>query len=825
MCLPARKKKKNTKLSKTKKKQLQEELTGLSIGAIGIYIFLCIFTDYSGKWGIAIHDALFGSFGILAYILPFAVVFLAIAIIIKKKRKIRWGSVVAWSIFAICIICIFHIFFKENYNVNTFSSYVTTSFLFGKLNQLGSGALAAIISYPLIANIDVSGAYIVFATYMIALIIVKLRISLRKVTRDVSDKIVERSNDINQRVRTKTHEIRERRKLYINDLSQEEETATPEPTKSKYNNLKILTTNDFSQDQVYEAPIHEEPKEDYMPDFLKKKKKEEPSFITNQFDVPNEQEGYNPPEPFKSFEDIDTPVVKKKKEDTSEQEWDKAKASVGKLPDENPPYDFPPMELMKRSNNVRDLNAEAECRDNAVRLEETLASFGIAAKVMQVSRGPAVTRFELQPPPGVKISRITNLANDIALSLAAQGVRIEAPIPGKAAIGIEIPNDSVAIVKLRDIIESNTFASSKSNLSFALGKDITGKNVVADLAKMPHMLIAGATGSGKSVCINSIIVSLIYKSSPDDVRMIMIDPKRVELTIYNGIPHLLIPVVNDAKKAAGALNWAINEMTKRYQLFSENMARDIHRYNEIAKDNPELKKLPQIVIIIDELADLMAVAKNEVEDSIVRLAQLARAAGIHLIIATQRPSVDVITGIIKANIPARIAFAVYSQIDARTIMDSTGAEKLLGRGDMLFNPSGAPKPIRLQGAFITETEVDEITKFVKVKKGNYSDEIIKDVDKMQNIGSKKGKKGNGGEDEKELDNLIGKGIDAIFDMQQASISLVQRKVRVGYARAARIIDDIERLGIVGPKDGSKPREILLTRAQAHQKVEEYYNEE
>ncbi len=565
-----------------------------------------------------------------------------------------------------------------------------------------------------------------------------------------------------------------------------------------------------------------------MPEFLKKnkKKKDEPTFITQQSNDTSPDEGYSPPDPFKTYDDLESPAAPpKKKEDTTEQEWDKAKAQVGKQPDQNPPYEFPPMELMKRSNNVRDLNAEAECRDNAVRLEETLESFGISAKVIQVSRGPAVTRFELQPPPGVKISRITNLSNDIALSLAAQGVRIEAPIPGKAAIGIEIPNESVAIVKLRDIIESTTFARSKSNLSFALGKDITGKNVVADLAKMPHMLIAGATGSGKSVCINSIIVSLIYKSSPDDVRMIMIDPKRVELSIYNGIPHLLIPVVNDAKKAAGALNWAINEMTKRYQIFAENTARDIHRYNEIAKDNPELKKMPQIVIIIDELADLMAVAKNEVEDSIVRLAQLARAAGIHLIIATQRPSVDVITGIIKANIPARIAFAVYSQIDARTIMDSTGAEKLLGRGDMLFNPSGAPKPIRLQGAFITETEVEEITKFIKVKKGNYSDEIIKDVDKMQNLGGKKGKKGNGDDGEDELDNLISQGIDAIFDMQQASISLVQRKVRVGYARAARIIDDIERLGIVGPKDGSKPREILLTRAQAHQKVEEHYNEE
>jgi S-DNA-T family DNA segregation ATPase FtsK/SpoIIIE len=439
---------------------------------------------------------------------------------------------------------------------------------------------------------------------------------------------------------------------------------------------------------------------------------------------------------------------------------------------------------------------------------------------MQVSRGPAVTRFELQPPPGVKISRITNLSNDIALSLAAQGVRIEAPIPGKAAIGIEIPNENVAVVKLRDIIESSVFAKAKSSLSFCLGKDITGKNVVTDLSRMPHMLIAGATGSGKSVCINSIIISFIYKSSPENLRMILIDPKRVELSIYNGIPHLLIPVVNDAKKAAGALNWAINEMSKRYQLFSDNMARDISRYNEIA-EGKGLEKLPQIVIIIDELADLMAIARNEVEDSIVRLAQLARAAGIHLIIATQRPSVDVITGIIKANIPTRIAFSVYSQIDARTILDTTGAEKLLGRGDMLFNPSGAPKPIRLQGAFVTEKEVHDVTQFIKNDKANYSDEIIEDVNKMEKAAGKKGKNGATEMDEPGLDNLVNDGIDVIFDMEQASISLLQRKLRVGYARAARIVDDIERVGVIGPKNGSKPREILTTRQIAHEKVEQF----
>ena len=773
MCLAAPKKSKKRKPGKTKQKQLREEITGLCFGAISIYIFLCIYTGYSGQLGVIIHSALFGSFGILAYALPFVTLFLAAALIIKKKKKVKWRSVIAWSVFSICIICIFHIFFKSNYNVNTFKSFVTTSYLYGKNTKLGAGAFAAVISYPLIRNIDVPGAYIVFSTYIIAMIIVKLRISLRKFTRDVGDKIAETSTDFKKKIKKKKKEIINRRKLYIDDLSQDAETF------KNSRDFKILTNDDFSEDHG----IHLED----APNYITMKQADKSSSVNEK--------------------------------DKTDKEWEKAKDADGK-DNKNPPYVFPPIDLLKRSSNARDLNAEAECRDNAVRLEETLASFGIPAKVMQVSRGPAVTRFELQPPPGIKISRITNLSNDIALSLAAQGVRIEAPIPGKAAIGIEIPNDSVAIVKLRDIIESSTFKRAKSKLSFSLGKDITGKNVVADLAKMPHMLIAGATGSGKSVCLNSIIISLLYKSAPEDVRMILIDPKKVELSIYNSIPHLLIPVVNDAKKAAGALNWAINEMTKRYQLFSDHMARDIYRYNEIAKDTPELEKKPQIVIIIDELADLMSVARNDVEDSIVRLAQLARAAGIHLIIATQRPSVDVITGIIKANIPTRIAFSVYSQIDSRTILDTTGAEKLLGRGDMLFNPSGAPKPIRIQGAFVTEREVEEVTKHAKNSRTNYSDEIIKDVEKMQNTVKKSRKDNN----ENELDNLISQGIDSIFDMEQASISLLQRKLRVGYARAARIVDDIERLGIIGPKDGSKPRKIISTRALAHKKVEEYNNE-
>ena len=779
------------KPGKLKRAQRREEIIGFIIGIIGIYIFLCIFTEYAGGWGEAVHGAMFGSFGVLAYALPFAVVALGIAVILKRKRKAKILNVIMWSVFALCAVCIFHIAslqitYGDSYDKTTFSSFVDASYTLGRLQKLGAGALSAIISYPLVKNIDAWGAYLVFSAYIIIVILIKLRVSLRKIGREMGDKITETSSRINENVKTRTKEMMERRRLYIDDLTGDSEAFRED--------IKVLTNDDFP---------HEEKPERDVPEFLRQDQKRRRI----------EQV------PIKNLNEDIPPTAAQKKKDTTEDEWNKAKADVGKDA-ENPPYVFPPLSLLERSENQRDFNAEAECRDNAVRLEETLESFGIPAKVMQVSRGPAVTRFELQPPPGVKISRITNLSNDIALSLAAQGVRIEAPIPGKAAIGIEIPNENVSMVKLRDIIESSVFTKAKSNLSFCLGKDIAGKNVVADLSRMPHMLIAGATGSGKSVCINSIIISLIYKSSPDDVRMILIDPKRVELSIYNGIPHLLIPVVNDSKKAAGALNWAINEMSKRYQIFSDNMARDIFRYNEIAEAK-KFEKLPQIVIIIDELADLMALARNEVEDAIVRLAQLARAAGIHLVIATQRPSVDVITGLIKANIPTRIAFSVYSQIDARTIMDTIGAEKLLGRGDMLFNPSGAPKPIRLQGAFVSEKEVHDVTGFIRNDKANYNDEVIEDVKKMEKSAGKNGKKGAVEMDEPGLDNLIHEGIDVIFDMEQASISLLQRKLRVGYARAARIVDDIERVGAIGPKNGSKPRDILTTRQQAHEKADEF----
>ncbi|MBQ8599043.1 MAG: DNA translocase FtsK [Oscillospiraceae bacterium] len=482
--------------------------------------------------------------------------------------------------------------------------------------------------------------------------------------------------------------------------------------------------------------------------------------------------------------------------------------------EEEEPYTPPPVELLNDMPQTTDPNLQEELRINAEKLVDTLRSFGVQTRIVDIARGPAVTRYELQPSAGVKISKITGLADDIALNLAASGVRIEAPIPNKPAVGIEVPNKVVSTVSIREVIDSDEFRDAKSKLSVALGRDIAGKITIADLAKMPHTLIAGATGSGKSVCINSLIVSILYKATPDEVKLLMVDPKMVELGIYNGIPHLLVPVVTDPKKAAGALAWAVNEMLNRYQMFKDYGVRDLAGFNRMAPDRG-LKTMPQIVIIIDELADLMMAAPGEVEDSIFRLAQMARAAGMYLVIATQRPSVDVITGVIKANIQSRIDFAVSSQIDSRTILDASGAEKLLGRGDMLFSPVGATKPLRVQGCFVTDAEVERIITFIKEsqKKMTYDEKIMEEIER-QAVTDKDKKKGgdkDSGGGFMDEDEMLPSAIECVIDMGQASTSLLQRKLKLGYARAARIMDMMEEKGIIGPYEGSKPRQVLISK--------------
>ena len=487
-------------------------------------------------------------------------------------------------------------------------------------------------------------------------------------------------------------------------------------------------------------------------------------------------------------------------------------------------YIFPSPTLLTapKNKNGKGGMTEKDLKETAMKLQTTFDSFGVHVTVTNASVGPAVTRYELQPEQGVKVSRITSLADDIKLNLAASEIRIEAPIPGKAAVGIEVPNKENTMVTFRELIESKEFTDNQSNISFAVGKDIGGQTIVTDIAKMPHLLIAGATGSGKSVCINTLIMSILYKSKPSDVRMIMVDPKVVELNVYNGIPHLLIPVVTDPKKASAALNWAVIEMTERYKKFADVGAKDLKSYNDkVAKveylQDESVQKLPQIVIIIDELADLMMVAPGEVEDAICRLAQLARAAGIHLVIATQRPSVNVITGLIKANIPSRIAFAVSSQIDSRTVLDSAGAEKLLGKGDMLFFPSGYPKPVRIQGAFISDKEVAAVVDCLKTNntESNYSDDIH---EKINNAKSGEGGLQGGGDDRDEYFSEAGK---FIIDKDKASIGMLQRVYKIGFNRAARIMDQLAEAGVVGPEEGTKPRKVLMSLEQFEQYLEEY----
>ena len=474
-------------------------------------------------------------------------------------------------------------------------------------------------------------------------------------------------------------------------------------------------------------------------------------------------------------------------------------------------YHYPPLSLFERTGTADDPGMEEELKKNAELLVSTLESFGVRTRVLDICRGPSVTRYELQPLAGVKISRITGLADDIALNLAAGGVRIEAPIPGKPAVGVEVPNRKKSPVGIRSIFESPVYSKSASPLTLALGKDIAGNAQIADLCKMPHLLIAGSTGSGKSVCVNSIIISFLYKSSPEDVRLILIDPKVVELAEYNGIPHLLMPVVTEPRKAAGALGSAVAEMERRYHLFAENNVRDIKSFNRLAAESDGLEKLPYIAIIIDELADLMMVAGKEVEDYICRIAQKARAAGMHLIVATQRPSVDVITGLIKANIPSRIAFAVSSQVDSRTILDAGGAEKLLGMGDMLFMPVGAAKPVRIQGTYVKDEEISAVLDFIKQgSTSQYDEEMIAQMDKLAvaDKGSGGGEEGDGGHDP-----MLDQAVEVVIDAGQASTSLLQRRCKLGYARAARIMDEMEQLGVIGPYQGAKPREVLITRQQ------------
>ena len=604
--------------------------------------------------------------------------------------------------------------------------------------------------------------------------------------------------------------------------------------------------DEVEEPQFYESPEKEVYGEEYEEEIIQNEHNENENVSDDLMDIINRasknfdeknHKAETEPEPVPSYEEN-----RHNEENSFEEELENASYSPVEIreKEEKPEYHFPPIQLLSLSENNNDKNAAEEMHNNAKKLIDTLDSFNVKASIVNICRGPSVTRYELSPAPGVKISKITNLSDDIALNLAANGVRIEAPIPGKAAVGIEVPNKVVSMVTMRELIDSDEFRRGKSKLTCVLGKDISGEIVVTDLSKLTHLLIAGTTGSGKSVCVNSILMSILYKATPDEVKLLLVDPKMVEFTKYRSIPHLLIPVVTDAKKAAGALGWAVSEMEQRYKILSEYYCKNIDAYNELIEENlkymaenppvenedselvqPVLErnglpvpkeKMPRIVIAIDELADLMMAAPSEVEEYIARLAQKARAAGMHLLVATQRPTVNVITGLIKANIPSRIALKVSSNIDSRTILDFSGAEKLIGRGDMLFLPVGAPKPMRVQGCYASDEEIEGVTNYIKKSSSaQYNAEIEEKIKRIAAEEITQGKKGDDrGGDDIEIDSKMEDAIKCVIEAGQASTSLLQRRLKVGYARAGRMIDDMEQMGVVGPHQGSKPRDVLMT---------------
>lgn len=766
-----------------RKKKKETNLNLLVAGLImsSIVLGVLIYTN-SGTIGEFLSPFLGGIMGYVKYILPIGVFVMAIYIAYQEENN--WGAkIIQFSIMLLAIAVIMNVYQISKGNIafegEEFQNIVKASYDLGTKN-IGGGAIGMIIAIPLINLLGNTATIIVSIG-----IIIGLAVSIFGI--DLVNNISAIIDESSQRRANKAKNKRNREQ--IETPEKEEKKETQKEKKQREKEEKEQAALDIEQLKINLNDKEEKSREGGFLKFGKGAKKEE------------KQEKQSP-------EFIENPLFKEEQLQKEERTKEVLQLEhTVTVEDEN--YEFPPITLLSEGDKKGIKGSKKALADTASKLQKTLYSFGVSAKVENVSVGPAITRYELKPAEGVRVSKIANLADDIALNLAAKTIRIEAPIPGKQAVGIEVPNEESEMVHIREILETDAFTNSKSKLAFALGKDVSGEAVVADIAKMPHVMIAGATGSGKSVCINTLISSIIYKAKPSEVKLVMVDPKIVELSVYNGIPHLLIPVVTDPKKAAGALAWAVQEMENRYTMFASKGVRDLKGYNEAVEQKGELGKLPHIVIIIDELADLMMVAKGDVEDAICRLAQKARAAGMHLVIATQRPSVDVITGLIKANIPSRIAFAVSSQVDSRTILDQVGAEKLLGKGDMLFFPTGAPKPTRIQGSFISDKEVEKIVNFVKANgEASYNEDIIESIEKANSTDKEIEE---GSLDDDETDPLLAEAIEVVIETGQASTSFIQRKFKVGYARAGRIIDQMEERGVISGYQGSKPREVLMSK--------------
>lgn len=817
--------------------QLRDEIVLLIALACTIILLLSNF-NMAGSVGCSIKWFMFGLFGIAAYIVP---VIIAVSIMFMLANKDIIGVMKIKAAMAYVLSVIAAALWQRVTNVPDIKEPVGTYFTYCSEYKTGGGLFGGILC-KMLNPLGMAGSLVILIILAIICIIVITEKSFIKGIRNSGERIVSEARkdyseykEHSNRVRMAQKEAREEASAnarmnnvvrgVTNDLTIYDDNRNEGSDIDITEIEAVDNEDDMYSDDIYDPLITPMPRISREPVWeLHVDSASEENISTHQDNaedniIKNAADGSD--DMYKSEDNglgeiiqstANTDIEDKANSGTENIVNSYAENTADSSAESSKQYKFPPVSLLNRNTNSKASNLERENKDTAITLKQTLQNFGVKVDITDISCGPSVTRYELKPELGVKVSRIVSLADDIKLSLAAADIRIEAPIPGKSAIGIEVPNKEAGSVFLRELIETDTFKNTSSKIAFAAGKDIAGKTIVADIARMPHLLIAGATGSGKSVCINTIIMSILYKARPDEVKLIMVDPKVVELSIYNGIPHLLLPVVTEPKKAAGALNWAVNEMNTRYKKFACVGARNLKGYNDIAakmefkEGEIPVEKLPEIVIIIDELADLMMVAPGEVEDAICRLAQLARAAGIHMVIATQRPSVNVITGLIKANVPSRIAFSVSSGVDSRTILDMNGAEKLLGKGDMLYFPSNIPKPIRVQGAFVSDEEVSKVVQFLK---DNMSGEVNYDESITETaIASKAG--GQAAEQQDDRDSLFADAGRFVIEKERGSIGMLQRQFKIGFNRAGRIMDQLADAGVVGPEIGTKPRKVLMT---------------
>lgn len=803
-------------------KRVIDEIWAIIAIAIGAFLAVATFTQGAGKVGEAIGLALKGVFGLMGYVLPFYLIIFGVLLFARKTSHFSIQTIIYLFVILLMLATMNSIRFVDQDKLEL-SWQIMQGFYASGVKLTSGGFLGMILATLLVKGFGAAGCWIftLVLTFICLLLLINTPVS--RFFEKISDKVEER-----KLIKEHAHldiasedeqgiQVAMRPDIVIKQTNPEPVTTAPAPPPQRMIPVSVPAQPKAIPEQT---KLHNEKKSnrllEYMNDDALFGRSKSGTFGLEEGRKTESGFGLEPASPAAAAPAASTgsmglnvtpaaePVQKISNKEAKEAMLSSAEINKSQTPEK---YKKPPISLLEKPT-ASGRTPTGLLQEKALKLEETLRNFHVDARVLQVTQGPTVTRYEIQPAVGVKVSSIVRLADDIALNLEAKSIRIEAPIPGKAAVGIEVENESVTMVRLREIIDSDAFKRSKSKITFAVGKDISGDAIVADLKAMPHLLIAGSTGSGKSVCINSIITSFIYKANPDEVKLILIDPKVVELGNYNGIPHLMIPVVTDPSKAAAALNWAVAEMTDRYKKFAEEGVRDLESYNEFVIANDEKDRvMPQVVIIIDELADLMMAAPSQIEESICRLAQMARAAGMHLIVATQRPSVDVITGVIKANIPSRIAFAVSSQVDSRTILDMQGAEKLVGKGDMLFNPMGMGKPIRVQGTFVSDAEVHKVIEFVKgqVDKTEYNEDVLSKIERS-----------NVQEGADDTDELLPDAIDLVVNSGQASVSMLQRRFRIGYNRAARIVDMMEARGIIGPQDGSRPRQVLMTQEELAQ---------